>query len=526
MTRRWIRSSAGILALLLVAAQPICADDGAEDTKPDGKAAAPPQADEAVAKATALRTRGDAHTEARRYKEAVADYQAAMRLLRGREQNHPEFSLTLNNLASVLEALGRASEALPLYEEALAMGRRLFSGDHPYVATSLNNLASVLEALGRASEALPLYEEALAMGRRLFSGDHPDVARSLNNLASVLEALGRASEALPLYEEALAMRRRLFSGDHPDVATSLNNLASVLEALGRASEALPLYEEALAMRRRLFSGDHPYVARSLNNLAHSLAALNRLEEARKMAEEAIHNGQRIRWPECYIPRVLLAELHLQQTNAKDALAALVPAAAQLEARRSEAASLGSEGRARYLAVLRRADPFPLMVRAHAALGNEHEALAVLERSRGREMLDLLRRGEGNPLQTARRVAQRQGGPGVAVAHREGVGRGQRRGFSGRRRRGGREASEKPRSSQDTGKGQTHVGTSPRSIRTRPSRPAVRDSRRAPGREAAGFDEGPGVAGRGRTHARLQSGNTLVCLRGVVGPRDGTFAANW
>ena len=328
MTGPWIRSVAGVLALSLVwafvAAQPLAADDAPEDKQPDNKAPAPPEVDETVTKAITLRKRGDAHQDARRHKQALADYREAIRLLRARNR------------------------------------------------------------------------------------DHQELAASLNNLATMLNALGKAHDALPLFEEALQMVRRLYSGDHPDVATSLDNLAFVLASLGKASEALPLSEEALQVRRRLHSGDHANVARSLGNLAASFAALQRMEEAKEKAEEAIQVGQRIRWPDGYRSRALLADLLLQGGNAKDALAALVPAAAQLEARRSRAASLGAEGRAQYLAVLRTADPFPLMVHAHVALGNDREALAVLERSRGREMLDLLRRGEGDPIQAARRSAQQRG----------------------------------------------------------------------------------------------------------------------
>ena len=347
-------------------------------------------------------TLGKARRALSRYEEALA---MCRRL---HQEDHPSVAVGLTHLAVTLETLGRASHAQPLFEEALAMYRRLYEGDHPQVALSLNNLAFSHHALGRASQALPLYDEALEMTRCLYEGDHPSVAMILNNLAAAFEALGRAGQALPLGEEALEMRKRLYPGDHPDVAQGLANLAALLEVLGKAEEALSLGKKAVAMYGRLYEGDHPRVALGLNNLAWSLVALGRRDEAKERATEAIRIGQRIGWAGSYKPRVLLGRICLQERNTTQALEALEQAAAQLEARRMEAVSLGSEGRARYVASLRRWDPFPLMIRAHVMQGRADAALDVLERSRGREMLDLVRRGQDDPMQVARSKAVKQG----------------------------------------------------------------------------------------------------------------------
>jgi hypothetical protein len=58
--------------------------------------------------------------------------------------------------------------------------------------------------------ALPLFEESLAMVRRLWGGrDHGDLAFAMHKLSVALRKLGRLDDALPLVEESLAMRRRL-----------------------------------------------------------------------------------------------------------------------------------------------------------------------------------------------------------------------------------------------------------------------------------------------------------------------------
>ena len=565
-----------IRALLVALALPMALAATAQaDESPDAKAPKAQTEDPVVAKARALRERGDAHQRAQRSDEAIASYQAAIELMQSsggdheelalalnelafvlhslgrpkeavpsleralsiRErlfdgQDHPALASSLNNLAAVLDVLGRAREALPYYkralsmhqrlfegdhprvamsligltgvlyglgkareslpycEQALSMSRRLFGADHPHVATSLNNLAAALVSLGRTKQALPHLEQALSMTRRSCEGDHPDVAISLNNLAHVLDTLGRAREALqyreqtlsmyrrledhlgvaasmnnlasslaaigkprealPYYRDALSIRRRLHEGDHPDVAASLNNLATVLGSLGKAEEALLYSDHALVMYQRLFEGDHPLVAKALtnlatvlcdlgkarralphlaqalsmhrrlfgedhpdvvgclSNLAHLLVALDRRGDAQATAEEAIQIGERIRWLDRHEPRVLLGELHVRERDFLSAIRVLKPAAEQLAARRRAAAALGSEGRATYVAHLRRRDPYPPMIHANVALGRADDAFGVLEQSRGREMLDLLQRGEGDPLEAAKAVARNRG----------------------------------------------------------------------------------------------------------------------
>jgi len=75
----------------------------------------------------------------------------------------------------------------------------------PTVAASLNNLAGLLQATNRLSEAEPLYRRALAILEKSYGPDHPVVATNLNNLALLLRATNRLSEAESLYRRALAI---------------------------------------------------------------------------------------------------------------------------------------------------------------------------------------------------------------------------------------------------------------------------------------------------------------------------------
>jgi tetratricopeptide (TPR) repeat protein len=75
------------------------------------------------------------------------------------------------------EAEGLARRSLTIREEALG---RL----HPMVASSLNNLAVVLDNIGRAKDAEPLLKRALEIRLSALGEVHPDVANSFNNLGA------------------------------------------------------------------------------------------------------------------------------------------------------------------------------------------------------------------------------------------------------------------------------------------------------------------------------------------------------
>jgi tetratricopeptide (TPR) repeat protein len=244
--------------------------------------------------ATSLNNLADLYYNQGKYSEAEPLYLDALamrkRLFTG---DHPDVAQSLNNLGSLYKSQGKYGEAEPLYLNALEMRKRLFTGDHPDVANSLNNLAGLYYNQGKYSEAELLYLEALEMRRRLFTSDHHDVATSLNNLALLYHNQGRYSEAEPLYLEALEMRKRLFTGDHSYVASILNNLAGFYDSQGRYSEAEPLYLEALEMTKRLFTGDHPYVASILNNLASLYDSQGRYNEAEPLYLDALEMTKRL-----------------------------------------------------------------------------------------------------------------------------------------------------------------------------------------------------------------------------------------
>ncbi len=353
-----------------------------------------------------------------RAQEALPKHEAAlaMRLRIFGDLDHPDVALCHNNVALCLQSLGRAQEALPKYEAALAMWLRLYGDrDHPNVAMSHNNVAYCLESLGRAQEALPKCEAALAMWLRLYGDrDHPRVATRHNNLAYCLQSLGRAEEALPKYEAALAMSLRLYGDrDHPDVAESHNNVAACLHSLGRAQEALPKYEAALAMKLRLFGDrDHPEVARSHNNVAGCLESLGRAQEALPKFEAALAMWLRLYGDHDH-PDVAMSHNNVAYCleslgRAQEALPFAERSANLVERLRTASKTLSAELQQSYFDKLKRGGVFERLQSLQIETGDPLDALASAERSRGRQLLDLLEQQFSEPLDEAERRAKLRG----------------------------------------------------------------------------------------------------------------------
>src|SRR5262249_25489596 len=97
----------------------------------------------------------------------------------------------------------------------------------------LNTLAMLYEATGNYGKALPLFEQARDLRRKLLTENHPDYADSLSSLALLYESMADYGKALPLFEQARDLRRKLLTENHPDYAQSLNNRWCLISIAGK-----------------------------------------------------------------------------------------------------------------------------------------------------------------------------------------------------------------------------------------------------------------------------------------------------
>jgi tetratricopeptide (TPR) repeat protein len=123
-----------------------------------------------------------------------------------------------------------------MYRRALAIDEKSYGLDHPNVAIRLNNLARLLHATNRLSEAEPMCRRALAIDEKSYGPDHPNVATRLNNLAELLRATNRLSAGKPMYRRGLVILTRftrMTGHQHPNFERARANFVQALRELGR-----------------------------------------------------------------------------------------------------------------------------------------------------------------------------------------------------------------------------------------------------------------------------------------------------
>ena len=90
-----------------------------------------------------------------------------------------------------------------LLRDAIALGERTIGRTHPDVSMRIGNLATLLRSRGQLAQAEELYRESIHSGETSLGRGHPQVLIRLSSLALVLQAEGRLKEAEGLYLEAI-----------------------------------------------------------------------------------------------------------------------------------------------------------------------------------------------------------------------------------------------------------------------------------------------------------------------------------
>jgi tetratricopeptide (TPR) repeat protein len=202
-------------------------------------------------------------------------------------ENHPDTAASCSQLALNLDAQGKLAESLPLYQLALDTFRLVLGEEHPHTATVYNNLAVNLSTQGKYAEALQQNQKSLEIHRKVSGEDSYSIATSYNNLAMDLYNQGKYFEAQPLLQKALDIRRKIVGEEHRGIAEIYQNLALNLEALGNHAEAQRLYQKVLDINRKVLGEEHPYTALSYSSLAFSLVTQAMHAEAQPLAERAL-----------------------------------------------------------------------------------------------------------------------------------------------------------------------------------------------------------------------------------------------
>ncbi|HXB73651.1 MAG TPA: tetratricopeptide repeat protein [Candidatus Acidoferrales bacterium] len=216
--------------------------------------------------------RADTLDQKGQYQEAALGYESALRLAATLGPGDRRLQLTLNKLALTYDALGRYSDAIRLYQRALALVEHAKGKNSQEYASLLNNLSAVYVEEGDFGRAEPLIRQAMAIDEALLQPDSPQLAKARSVLADVLIKRAKYSEADHLLAQAIHVFENQPGGQR-DVGIALNNLAFVRRKEKQNVESRRLLEQALAVIESDSGPDHPLLARVHNNLGDTYAAL-------------------------------------------------------------------------------------------------------------------------------------------------------------------------------------------------------------------------------------------------------------
>jgi Flp pilus assembly protein TadD/uncharacterized membrane protein len=191
---------------------------------------------------------GEALLEVGKVSDAIGHYEQALQI-------QPDYAEAHNNLGNALMKEGKLRDAIGHYEQALRI--------QPDLADAHYNLGVALEQAGRLQDAVEHYKQALQI--------EPDSADAHNNLGNALLQMGNVQEAIGQYAQALKIE--------PDSAGAYYNLGSALGRAGRLQEAIEQYRQALRIK--------PDYAEAHCNLGVALEQAGRVQEALGHYEQAL-----------------------------------------------------------------------------------------------------------------------------------------------------------------------------------------------------------------------------------------------
>jgi serine/threonine protein kinase/tetratricopeptide (TPR) repeat protein len=199
---------------------------------------------------------------------------------------HPDMVVSLMSLGMLHRSRQDWAGAEAIHRRALAMARRVAPG-RDLTAGVLTDLGVTLLDEKNYDGAEPLFQEAIAINRKLHGDLFRNVPRNFGNLALVRRARGDLKGAEEYWGEALRIERQMLPPDHPDIAWNLRLLGQVKRQQGDFPAAERYFRESLEMERKIFGGQHPIVADILEDLAGTLRDEGHGDEANSFTRQSM-----------------------------------------------------------------------------------------------------------------------------------------------------------------------------------------------------------------------------------------------
>ena len=210
--------------------------------------------------------------------EAARGYAAELSVRERIAPDTLETASALANLAQARHALGETDGGIALMKRAVALHRALRPGD-PELTWPVGNLANLLFDAGRQAEAIPPFEEAIAIALEVDEPDRERIAALRHRLGVSLAARREFDRALGALREAEATRAAMLGETADRTMETRSEIITVLWSLGRVAEATTLAERSLEGLDAADLGSTPAAAMMLDNLAALYGAVGESENA-------------------------------------------------------------------------------------------------------------------------------------------------------------------------------------------------------------------------------------------------------
>jgi predicted ATPase/class 3 adenylate cyclase len=224
--------------------------------------------------------------------------------------------------AQVARAQGKGGQAVPLFEEALAVWREL--GDSENVSNALDGLGGAHFQTGHDDLAQRYYEESLELRQKL--GQPELVTRSLVTICQLIVSRGDVDQAEPIAQELY--RRALDASDWAGELSALALLASCALILGDFASAEQRYARAAMFAWE--HGDRRECATQMQGVAIAASGRGDYERALRIFGATLAERERrgLEWNLPFWTRLLDEYL----ARARAALGSAAAAAAEAEGR--------------------------------------------------------------------------------------------------------------------------------------------------------------------------------------------------
>lgn len=161
--------------------------------------------------------------------------------------------LLQNEICGLYRKLNREKDALDAVSNTLALVSDMGIEDNIGAGTTYINSATVLKAFGRAEDAMPLFEKALAVYEKELSKTDKRFGGLYNNMALALVDLKEFKRAFELYEKAICVMENADDG-MLEVAITYLNIANLKEAELGLEDAEEITEGLLEKAKNILDG--------------------------------------------------------------------------------------------------------------------------------------------------------------------------------------------------------------------------------------------------------------------------------